>query len=130
MTFLSQTTIVQFLLTTVWASLLNIYFVSITIISGRAPFGDWWKSSDCNTTGWQDDLDRLLEAYTDIPVGTSPIVDLIDGARGPPKGEPPHIKPWYSWPWRLIQGEDSLDLAMAVPIVYPQNITVFQTDDR
>ena len=37
---------------------------------------------------------------------------------------------WRGWPWRLVQGEDTLDLATAMPIVYPQNVTLYQTDDR
>ena len=68
-------------------------------------------------------------------MGTSPKFLSIDGAEGPldqltrhEKPTPPHW--WFAWPWKLVQGEDTLDLATAMPIVYPQNVTLFHTDDR
>lgn len=47
-----------------------------------------------------------------IPNGTKPSVDIINGA--PPT------------PGEEIQGEQILDLSMAYPIAYPQNIHIFQ----
>lgn len=61
----------------------------------------------------QTDLDSYWSAYPSyhIPNGTGPTVDSIDGGTAPgPRN----------------YGESNLDLSLAFPIIYPQNITVFQ----
>lgn len=74
------------------------------------------------TTDYQGDLDKFYKAFTDIPVGTEPIDLSIDGAPPPPSG--PKDKTWD-----VVGGESNLDLMTALPIIYPQNATIFQTDD-
>jgi tripeptidyl-peptidase I len=61
----------------------------------------------------QKDLDRFFTRFTDIPNGTHPRYISIDGGIGPGKGG----------------DESELDLDCAYPIVYPQNVTLYQVDD-
>lgn len=62
----------------------------------------------------QTDLDLYWATYPSyhIPNGTAPIVDSIDGGTAPGPD---------------TYGESNLDLSLAFPIIYPQNITLFQT---
>ncbi|KAF4625803.1 hypothetical protein G7Y89_g12366 [Cudoniella acicularis] len=61
------------------------------------------------------DLDQFFQTYeTRIPVGTRPVSAFIDGAVSDGNG---------------FGGESDLDFELAYPIVYPQNITLYQTDD-
>ncbi|MCJ1325361.1 hypothetical protein MMC10_002024 [Thelotrema lepadinum] len=63
----------------------------------------------------QEDLDQFYSEYAkNIPAGTGPTNDLIDGATAPVK--------------QGSQGtETMLDLDIAFPIVYPQGVTLIQT---
>lgn len=65
----------------------------------------------------QTDLNSYWAAYpsSGIPNGTAPILKSIDGGTAPGS---------------LVDGESNLDFSLAFPIVYPQNITLFQTDDQ
>lgn len=66
----------------------------------------------------QADLDMFYEEYAPwIPTGTGPIPAFIDGAEAPV-------------PTAEGGGESDLDFQMAYPILYPQQITLYQTDDR
>ncbi|KAH7141452.1 peptidase S8/S53 domain-containing protein [Dactylonectria estremocensis] len=61
----------------------------------------------------QADLDNFYSKYVKfIPKGTKPKVNSINGAKAPGDS---------------IDGEESLDLQMAYPIVWPQKVTIFQT---
>jgi tripeptidyl-peptidase-1 len=73
-------------------------------------------------TGYQKNLDDFFEAFTNIPAGTSPIWMSVNG------GQPPPTSP-NDTTYKLIDGEASLDLQTSIPIVYPQNVTVWQNDD-
>ncbi|TAQ88300.1 hypothetical protein B7494_g3398 [Chlorociboria aeruginascens] len=66
----------------------------------------------------QLDLDLFFTNYTNgsIPNGTHPIPAFIDGAFAP--------VPDYE-----AGGESSLDFQLGYPLIYPQSITLFQTDD-
>ncbi|PCG93932.1 hypothetical protein PENOC_085330 [Penicillium occitanis (nom. inval.)] len=65
----------------------------------------------------QTDLNSYWAAYPSygIPNGTAPILKSIDGGTAPGS---------------LVDGESNLDFSLAFPIVYPQNVTLFQTDDQ
>ena len=64
----------------------------------------------------QADLDDFFGVvYPDIPRGTGPTVESIDGGVAP--------APEYAG------AEAELDLQLAYPIVYPQGITYYQVDD-
>ncbi|KAB8072615.1 peptidase S8/S53 domain-containing protein [Aspergillus leporis] len=66
----------------------------------------------------QEDLDLFFQNYAkDIPRGTHPIPAFIDGAKAPV-------------PVEHAGGESDLDFELAYPIVYPQSITLYQTDDK
>ena len=65
----------------------------------------------------QEDLDLFFANFTpQIPQGTSPIPAFIDGAEAPVDVAD-------------AGGESDLDFELAYPIVYPQAITLYQTDD-
>lgn len=65
----------------------------------------------------QKDLDLFFANMSShIPQGTHPIPAFIDGAKAPVSVE-------------QAGGESDLDFELAYPIVYPQNITLYQTDD-
>lgn len=65
----------------------------------------------------QEDLDRFFGNYTPyIPQGTHPIPAFIDGAQAPN-------------PVLEGGGESALDFQLAYPLIYPQQIELFQTDD-
>lgn len=66
----------------------------------------------------QEDLDLFFANYTNIPKGTAPTPAFIDGAEAP--------NPDYQ---NDLGGESDLDFELAYPIIYPQKITLFQTDD-
>jgi tripeptidyl-peptidase-1 len=72
---------------------------------------------------YQGDLDRFYSHFTSIPNGTAPIDLRIDGGQAPP--DAPHAPGW-----KQIYGESDLDLQCALPIIYPQNATIYQTDDQ
>jgi tripeptidyl-peptidase-1 len=64
-----------------------------------------------------DDLDLFFANFTPrIPNGTQPTPAFIDGAKFPP----------FSW----AGGESNLDFELAFPLIYPQTITLYQTDDE
>jgi tripeptidyl-peptidase-1 len=65
----------------------------------------------------QEDLDLHFANFTPrIPKGTHPTPAFIDGAKAPV-------------PVRDAGGESDLDFELAYPIIYPQTITLYQTDD-
>ncbi|KAG5970552.1 hypothetical protein E4U55_001614 [Claviceps digitariae] len=65
----------------------------------------------------QEDLDAFYKLLApNIPAGTGPDVDLINGATAPVSPDQAGI-------------ESSLDFQMAIPIVYPQTTTLFQVND-
>jgi tripeptidyl-peptidase I len=65
----------------------------------------------------QEDLDFHFSNFTPrIPIGTHPILASIDGGKA--------LVSVYG-----AGGESNLDFELAYPIVYPQNITLYQTDD-
>jgi tripeptidyl-peptidase-1 len=64
----------------------------------------------------QEDLDLFFSNFTSyIPNGTHPTPALIDGAEVP-----------ISFP---AGGDSDLDFHLAYPLIYPQAITLYQTDD-
>lgn len=66
----------------------------------------------------QEDLDLFFSNLTPwIPNGTHPIPAFIDGAQAPV-------------PVDEAGGESDLDFQLAYPLVYPQTITLYQTDDE
>ncbi|TVY55396.1 Aorsin, partial [Lachnellula suecica] len=65
----------------------------------------------------QQDLDLAFANFTpSIPKGTHPTPAFIDGASAPVSV-------------RNAGGESDLDFELAYPIIYPQNVTLYQTDD-
>ena len=65
----------------------------------------------------QADLDLFFANFTsNIPQGTSPIPAFIDGAIAPVNANE-------------AGGESDLDFELAYPLIYPQTITLYQTDD-
>jgi tripeptidyl-peptidase-1 len=65
----------------------------------------------------QEDLDIFFANYSsNIPQGTHPVPAFIDGAEAPVDVA-------------VAGGESDLDFELAYPIVYPQTITLYQTDD-
>jgi tripeptidyl-peptidase-1 len=79
---------------------------------GRSGLAFW-----VSLTIFQDLNQFFSETYPTIPKGTTPILKPVDGAPG------------------LTSqanggGESTLDFELAYPIVYPQSIVLFQTDDK
>jgi tripeptidyl-peptidase-1 len=65
----------------------------------------------------QTDLDLFFAKFADwIPQGTHPTLDSINGAEAPVSVE-------------NAGGESDLDFQLAYPIVYPQEIVLYQVDD-
>ncbi|CZR58938.1 related to tripeptidyl-peptidase I [Phialocephala subalpina] len=65
----------------------------------------------------QEDLDLFFTNQTrGIPAGTHPVPAFIDGAQAP-------VPVWEAG------GESSLDFELAIPLLYPQTVTLYQTDD-
>ncbi|EMD00234.1 hypothetical protein BAUCODRAFT_119783 [Baudoinia panamericana UAMH 10762] len=65
----------------------------------------------------QADLDSFFTNFTSyIPNGTHPVLDSIDGGMAPVVIS-------------LSGGESDLDFQLAIPVIYPQTTTLFQTDD-
>jgi tripeptidyl-peptidase-1 len=68
----------------------------------------------------QPDLDVFFSKYySAIPNGTHPVLQSVDGGSAPAsvKNE------------TLVQGESLLDMMISYPIIYPQQIRLFQTGD-
>ncbi|KAK0634553.1 peptidase S8/S53 domain-containing protein [Bombardia bombarda] len=67
----------------------------------------------------QVDLDLFFTKYTSglIPNGTHPALAAIDGGIAPQN-------------WSFEGSESLMDFTLAYPIIYPQNITLYQTDDQ
>ncbi|MCJ1312513.1 hypothetical protein MMC25_006187 [Agyrium rufum] len=66
----------------------------------------------------QEDLDLFFSNFTSyIPNGTHPTPAFIDGATAPVNVS-------------KAGGESDLDFELAYPIVFPQTITLYQTDDK
>lgn len=65
----------------------------------------------------QEDLNLFFANFTPyIQNGTHPIPAFIDGAQAPV-------------PVTQAGGESALDLEIAYPLIHPQQVTLFQTDD-
>ncbi|KAL1979563.1 hypothetical protein VTN96DRAFT_5563 [Rasamsonia emersonii] len=73
--------------------------------------GDYFNEGDVNLF--------YAEYAPWVPQGTFPIPALIDGAN--------YSVPAYS-PWN--GGEADIDIDMAYSLIYPQNVTLYQTDDQ
>jgi len=71
---------------------------------------------DLNDVYNQNDLNLFFQnLYPTIPQGTHPKLEAVDGAVAPAPA---------------ANGDESLlDFQLAYPIVYPQTIVLFQTDD-
>ncbi len=68
----------------------------------------------------QADLDKFFAQYAPyVPQGTHPIPAFIDGAMAPVLPDDPNNT-----------GESDIDLDMAFSLIYPQTVTLYQTDDR
>lgn len=66
----------------------------------------------------QNNLDLFFANFTpQIPNGTQPTSAFIDGAQ----------KPLFTW---FEPGESDLDIQLSYPLIYPQTITLYQTDDQ
>ena len=66
----------------------------------------------------QEDLNLFFANFTPrIPQGTHPIPAFIDGAKAPVAV-------------KNAGGESDLDFMLTYPLIYPQSITLYQTDDR
>ncbi|KAJ4998004.1 Aorsin [Colletotrichum sp. SAR 10_66] len=66
----------------------------------------------------QEDLNLFFAKYTpNIPNGTHPTLVSIDGGFAP--AEP-----------KFADGESDLDLQVAYPLIHPQDVTLYQTDDK
>ena len=70
--------------------------------------GDVYSQTDLN--------EFFLNLAPNIPPGTHPILDSIDGATAPN-------------PVTSAGAESDLDFQISYPIIYPQNFILFQTDD-
>ena len=65
----------------------------------------------------QEDLDLFFANFTPyIPQGTHPTPAFIDGAEAPTDTAD-------------AGGESDLDFELAYPLIYPQTVTLYQTDD-
>jgi tripeptidyl-peptidase I len=68
----------------------------------------------------QEDLDLYFSTFTPfIKNGTAPELVLIDGATAPTTPDSP-----------FNQGESLIDIDIALPIIFPQTVTVYQVDDE
>ena len=66
----------------------------------------------------QEDLDQFFQlAAPEIPQGTGPQLDLINGATAPNSQDE-------------AGGESDLDFQIAYPIIYPQGTVLFQVSDN
>lgn len=66
----------------------------------------------------QEDLNLFFAKYTpNIPNGTHPALVSIDGGLAP-------VEP------KFADGESDLDLQVAYPLIHPQGVTLYQTDDK
>lgn len=66
----------------------------------------------------QEDLDAFYKLLApNIPAGTGPELDLINGATAPNSPD-------------RAGGESDLDFQMAIPIIYPQKTTLFQVNSQ
>ena len=67
----------------------------------------------------QGDLDSFYALYApNIPNGTAPIPAFIDGAQAPVAVDDPYNS-----------GESDIDITMALALIYPQTVTLYQVDD-
>lgn len=67
----------------------------------------------------QGDLDLFFQNYApNVPQGTSPTVDSVDGGTAPVS--PGSVR---------NGGESDIDLDLSYSLIYPQTLTVYQVDD-
>lgn len=82
-------------------------------------------------SAFQADLNRFFDRYTDIPKHTTPTFKWIDGALIHPN----ETRGWITKPYSgyfgpiAVHGEATLDLDLVMPMIYPQNVMIFQSDD-
>lgn len=68
----------------------------------------------------QDDLNKFFAKYaSQVPQGTHPIYNGIDGAPKPVQGSSP-----------LVGGESNVDLSITLSLLYPQSIVLYQTEEE
>ena len=63
----------------------------------------------------QGDLNTFWETYTNVPKGTAPKLDSIDGGIAPAGTDDGY--------------ESLLDLQIAIPMIYPQSTILYQVND-
>ena len=87
-----------------------------------------WRKTPGNSLGLYEqgdffsksDIDMFYKEYAPyVPQGTYPIPALIDGAQF---GVPANSS--------LNTGESDIDIDMAYSLIYPQTVTLYQTDDQ
>ncbi|KAK6440381.1 hypothetical protein LTR95_003388 [Oleoguttula sp. CCFEE 5521] len=67
----------------------------------------------------QSDLNKFFAQYApNVPQGTAPIPNFIDGAIAPVAADDP-----------TNTGESDIDIDMAFSLIYPQNVVLYQVDD-
>lgn len=68
----------------------------------------------------QEDLNLFFAQYApNVPAGTHSIPAFVDGAQAPVAQDDP-----------TNTGESDIDLDMAFSLIYPQTVTLYQTDDQ
>ena len=63
----------------------------------------------------QEDLDTFWETYTNVPNGTAPTLNSIDGGIAPAGTDDGY--------------ESLLDFQIAIPMIYPQSTILYQVND-
>ncbi|KAL2067873.1 hypothetical protein VTL71DRAFT_15971 [Oculimacula yallundae] len=87
-------------------------------VNSTAPSDNALGMFESGDTYAQQDLDHFFANFTKyIPKGTHPNLASIDG------GEAPEKEAFSGG------GESALDMELAYPLIWPQNITLYQTDD-
>lgn len=68
----------------------------------------------------QEDLNLFFQHYaSNVPQGTHPILDSVDGGQAPVAPGSPYNT-----------GESDIDMDIAFALVYPQTVTLYQNDDE
>lgn len=75
------------------------------------------RVDDCCVSYNNDDLNLFFANFTpNIPQGTQPVLKSIDGGKAPVNQS-------------QAGGESNLDIELALPIIFPQKLWVYQVDD-
>lgn len=92
-------------------------FYNITQATKHAPGNELGIFEDLGDVYSQTDLNLFFATFAmNIPQGTHPTLDSVDGAVAPN-------------PVTSAGPESDLDFQISYPIIYPQNSILFQTDD-